>query len=161
MKTKESLLEIKERAWEKFAPRMNDEPGVLWGKALRFMSLKMPDEAKGCIDMLRRRAVAEFPSVVLDVAEAVFFPKSALPFETGLLVCMFKSPATSHSIYKIGDVVTEVDGVPCRRIEDYSAKAGRVYTIYRRHSNGTFRKFISEMPGNQPDVAFVSLKEGE
>ncbi|MCL6591948.1 MAG: toll/interleukin-1 receptor domain-containing protein, partial [Firmicutes bacterium] len=39
------LEQLKQTAREKFAPNGADEPPLLWGKALRFLSLKMYDEA--------------------------------------------------------------------------------------------------------------------
>ena len=157
--TKGSLENTLDRASKKFAPKEGDDVGTLWGKTLRFISLKMPDEAKKCIDVLRRRKTKEFPSAALDAAEAVFFCKGDLPFNDGLLVCMFEPPATSHAIYKIGDIVTAVDGVSCRKFEDYRAKAGRSYEIYRRNDDGTFQKHVFTMPENQPRTALVNLKE--
>ena len=157
--TNEAIAEKKNEAARKFAPLDTDEVGILWGKTLRFMSLKMPDEAKNCISVLRRKGAADFPSAALDAAEAFFFSKVDLPFKEGLLVCMFEPPATSHAIYKIGDIVTAVDGVSCRKFEDYRAKAGRSYEIYRRDKDGIFRKHVLTMPENQPRAALVNLKE--
>lgn len=149
----------KEVARDKFAPRMDDDSGMLWGKALRFMVLKMPDEARKCLEVLRYKKFPDFPPAALDTAEHIFCSGAELPFTDGLLVCMFEPPATRHAIYEIGDVITAVDGKPCRKFEDYRAKAGRVYTIYRRQADGTFRKLVSEMPEKQPRVALVNLTE--
>lgn len=159
LKTNEAIAEKKDKAAQKFAPLDADDVGTLWGKTLRFMSLKMPDEAKNCISVLRRKSTADFPPAALDAAEAFFFSKVDPPFEDGLLVCMFEPPATSHAIYKIGDIVTAVDGVACKKFEDYLAKAGRSYTIYRRDANGVFRRLVLTMPEGQPRVALVNIKE--
>ena len=157
---KANIESMKNEARDKFSPKMNDDVGTLWGKALRFMVLKMPEESKKCIDVLRRKNVADFPPAALDVAETILFSKTEeLPFEAGLLVCMFEPPATSHAIYKIGDVITAVDGVPCREFKDYRAKAGQTYTIYRRESNGSFKRIVQKMPEGQPRVAIVNLIE--
>jgi hypothetical protein len=157
--TKESLENTLDRASKKFAPLDTDDIGTLWGKTLRFMSLKMPDEAKNCISVLRRKGATDFPSAALDAAEAFFFSKVDLPFKEGLLVCMLEPPATSHAIYKIGDIITAVDGIACKKFEDYRAKAGRSYEIYRRNDDGTFQKHVFTMPENQPRAALVNLKE--
>lgn len=159
LKTNEAIAEKKNEADQKFAPLDTDEVGVLWGKTLRFMSLKMPDEAKNCISVLRRKGSADFPPAALDAAEAFFFSKVDLPFKEGLLVCMFEPPATSHAIYKIGDIITAVDGIACKKFEDYRAKAGRSYTIYRRDANGGFKQLVLTMPEGQPRVALVNIKE--
>ena len=119
----------------------------------------MPEDAKLCIDALRRSNTSEFPPMALDTAEAIFLSKKPLPFVCGVLVCAYKPPATSHAIYKIGDVVTEVNGQPCRRYEDYRGKAGNIYTIYRRNAKSEFEKLTVAMPENQPRVALVNLTE--
>ena len=159
LKTNEAIAEKKDKAAQKFAPFDTDEVGTLWGKTLRFMSLKMPDEVKNCISVLRRKGAADFPSAALDAAEAFFFSKVDLPFKEGLLVCMFEPPATSHAIYKIGDIITAIDGTPCKKFEDYRAKTGKSYTIYRRDANGIFKQMVLTMPEGQPRVALVNIKE--
>lgn len=159
--TQESLGEIKERAREKFAPKDEDDVGMLWGKALRFRTMNMPEDVKRCIEVLRIRNTSEFPAGALDVAEAIFFSNEELPFNGGVLVCSYEPPATSHAIYKIGDVITEVNGAPCMRYKDYQGKAGNVYTIYRRNAKGGFDKLTGTLPEGQPRVALVNLTEDE
>ena len=157
--TRKTVAASRERISKKFAPKVDDNVGMLWGKALRFMSLKMPEDAKLCIDELRRRHSPEFPTVALDVAEAIFLSKDPLPFVGGVLVCSYEPPATSHAIYKVGDVIVEVNGKPCRRYEDYRDKAGNTYTVYRRNAKGRFEKLTKVMPEKQPRVALVNLME--
>jgi len=157
--TQKAIEATRERIRKKFAPQDDDDVGILWGKALRFMSVKMPEDAKLCIDALRKRNTSEFPVAALDVAESIFLSKVELPFYGGVLVCGYEPPATSHAIYNIGDVVTKVNGNPCMRYEDYRAKAGDKYTIYRRNAKGTFVELTETMPDGQPRVALVNLVE--
>ncbi len=157
--TRKAISATRERIRKKFAPRKDDNVGMLWGKALRFMSVKMPEDAKLCIDELRRRHSLEFPAVALDVAETIFLSNDPLPFVGGVLVCAYEPPATSHAIYKIGDVIAEVNGKPCMRYEDYHGKAGNAYTIYRRNAKGGFDKLTATLPDGQPRVALVNLME--
>ena len=132
---------------------------MLWGKALRFMSVNMPEEAKRCADVLRRRNTPDFPPSAIDTAEAIILSKGALPFVGGVLVCSYEPPATSHAIFKIGDVITEVNEKPCQYFEDYSSKTGNTYTIYRRNAKGQFDKLTATMPEGQPRVALINLTE--
>ena len=155
----DELAKKHEEIRKKFAPRDDDDIGILWGKALRFMSVNMPEEAKRCADVLRRRNTPDFPPSAIDTAEAIILSKGALPFVDGVLVCSYEPPATSHAIFKIGDVITEVNGKPCHHFEDYSSKAGNTYTIYRRNAKGEFDKLTATMPENQPRVALVNLTE--
>ena len=178
--SQKALADVRESLREKFAPKEDDDAGMLWSKALRFMSVKMPEDAKLCVDALRRRNVADFPSTALDAAEAFFLAKDKLPFWGGVLVCGFEPPATSHAIYKIGDIIAEINGEPCLRFENYSGKAGNTvkinqktslrfvnysgkagnsHTIYRLNANGGFDRVSAVMPDNQPRVALVNLIE--
>ena len=157
--TQKAIADTRERIRKKFAPKDDDDIGILWGKALRFMSVNMPEDAKLCIDALRRRNTSEFPPVALDTAEAIFLSKEPLPFVDGVLVCAYEPPATSHAIFKVGDVITKVNEKPCRRYEDYRNKAGNTYTIYRRNAKGQFDKLTATMPEGQPRVALVDLTE--
>ena len=157
--TQKAIADTRERIRKKFAPNDDDDVGMLWGKALRFMSVNMPEDAKLCIDALRRRNTSEFPPVALDTAEAIFLSKEPLPFVDGVLVCAYEPPATSHAIFKVGDVITKVNEKPCRRYEDYRNKAGNTYTIYRRNAKGQFDKLTATMPEGQPRVALVNLTE--
>ncbi len=157
--TQKAIADTRERIRKKFAPNDDDDVGMLWGKALRFMSVNMPEDAKLCIDALRRRNTSEFPPVALDTAEAIFLSKEPLPFVDGVLVCAYEPPATSHAIFKVGDVITKVNEKPCRRYEDYRNKAGNTYTIYRRNAKGQFDKLTATMPEGQPRVALVDLTE--
>ncbi len=157
--TQKAIADARERLRKKFAPKDDDDIGILWGKALRFMSVNMPEEAKRCADVLRRRNTPDFPPSAIDTAEAIILSKGALPFVGGVLVCSYEPPATSHAIFKIGDVVTEVNEKPCLYFEDYSSKAGNTYTIYRRNAKGQFDKLTATMPEGQPRVALVDLAE--
>jgi hypothetical protein len=155
----EQLEEAHDRLRKKFAPKDDDDIGILWGKALRFMSVNMPEEAKRCADVLRRRNTPDFPPSAIDTAEAIILSKGSLPFVGGVLVCSYEPPATSHAIFKIGDVITEVNEKPCQYFEDYSSKTGNTYTIYRRNAKGQFDKLTATMPEGQPRVALVDLTE--
>ena len=157
--TQNSIADARERIRKKLAPKGDDDIGMLWGKALRFRKLNMQEDAKLCMDVLRRRNTSEFPAKALDTAEAVFSSKAELPFRGGLLVCAFEPPATSHAIYKIGDVIAEVDGKPCMKYEDYRDKVGSTYTVYRPNATGTFEKTTAVLPEKQPRVALVNLTE--
>ena len=155
----DDLAKAQDKLRVKFAPKDDDDTGTLWGKALRFMKVNMPKDAKKCIDALRARNASEFPPAALDAAEAFFKSDILKQVGGGLLVCSYEPPATSHAIYRIGDVVTAVDDKPCRRFEDYHAKAGSVCTIYRRKAGGGFEKVTAKMPDGQPRVALANLAE--
>ena len=157
--TEKQLAAARERIRKKFAPKDDDDIGILWGKALRFMKAGMSEEAKLCITALRKRNAAEFPPAALDAAEA-FFASDVMPQTGGgLLVCSFEPPAICHAIFCIGDIVTSMDGNPCCKFEDYRAKTGSEYAFYRRDEQGKFVKMSAKMPEGQPRVALANLAE--
>jgi hypothetical protein len=155
------LVEAQDRLREKFAPKNEDDTGMLWGKVLRFMKANMPSDAQKCIELLRRRNAPEFPPAALDVAEAFFKSDAMKQTGGGLLVCSYDPPTASHAIFRIGDIITTMDGRPCRCFEDYRTKAGSVYTIYRRAADGGFEKITATMPDGQPRVSLANLSEQE
>ena len=157
--TLDNLAEAKDELRKKFAPKDEDDVGMLWGKVLRFMSVNMPEDANLCIKVLRKRNAPEFPPAALDAVEAYFASDVMPQADGGLLVCSFEPPATSHAIFRIGDIVTAIDGRPCRKIEDYRTKVGSEYAFYRRDAQGKFMKQKAKMPENQPRVALANLIE--
>lgn len=159
VEAQDGLADVLEKARKDFAPKDDDDIGTLWRKMLRFMKIDMPEEAKLCVEALRRRSDEKCPSAALDVAEAIFFAKDKLPFEGGVLVCSYEPPATGHAIFRIGDVIAEVNGKPCRQSQDFTGKVDTAYTIYRRNAKGVFEKASATMPADQPRVLLVNLAE--
>lgn len=148
----------KMRCREKFAPKMTDEIGILWGKALRFLTLDMKDDAMRCVLFLRRKESSEFPEAACTAAEAFISQRGRLPFVAGVMATCIEPPATSHAILEIGDIIVGMDGRTVAKYEDYRAKAGSVYTVYR-YGNGAFKKLELTMPEGQPRVGIVNLME--
>ena len=145
--------------YAKFAPKKTDEPGILWGKVLRFLSVDMKDAALETITVLRGKASAEFPPAVCTAAEAFVCARGRLPFVTGVMVTMFEPPATSHAIFQLGDIIVEQDGKAVHAYSDYRAKDGSTYVVYRYDGQGDFRRLTLKMPPGQPRAALVELME--
>ena len=156
------LEEARERVRQKFAPLESDDSGTLWGKGLRFMTVNMSDEALKCVDMLRKKNDPQFSTPVCNAAEAFIRQRSTLSFKSGVLVCFFEPPATSHAIYKIGDIVTHINDKPCANYKAYVAtekEKNRKMLIWRLDVNGKFVSHEAIMPENQPRVALINLAE--
>ena len=149
----------KDELFAKFAPKVTDEPGILWGKILRFLSVNMTDAALKTITVLRGKKSAEFPPEVCTVAEAFVCARGRLPFVSGVMVTMYEPPATNHAIFRLGDVIVEQDGKAVHAFKDYRAKEGSSYLVYRYDGQGNFKRLTLTMPPNQPRVAIVDLME--
>ena len=154
-------LEQKKKAIrEKFAPLMSDDPGILWGKYRRFMTVGVGDAAVETIAVLRRKHSPDFPERVCDVAEMVALRLGKLPFKGGIVVTGFEPPATQHAIFQIGDIVAEIDGIPIKSYGDYKERnrVGARYTVYRLET-GTFKRYDAQMPAEHPRVGLVEILE--
>ena len=149
----------KDELFAKFAPKATDEPGILWGKVLRFLSVNMTDAALKTITVLRGKKSVEFPPEVCTAAEAFVCARGRLPFVSGVMVAMYEPPATSHAIFRLGDIIVEQDGKAVHAFKDYRAKEGSSYLVYRYDGHGNFKRQTLTMPPNQPRVAIVDLME--
>lgn len=158
--TEDEIAASKARSREKFAPRIEDDAGTLWGKALRFLSLDMRDDALLCVDVLRRKRAKDFPLDACTAAETFIRSRGRIPFAAGVMVTGVEPPATEHAIYRIGDIITGMDGKTVARFNDYRAHAGSVYTVYRC-VDGALKRIELTMPENQPRVALVNLMESD
>ena len=154
------IEDILEKARTKFAPLETDEPGVLWGKAVRFLSLEMPDEALKVMDMLRKKQDETFSAPICDAMAAFIRQRAELPFISGVIVCAFEPPATSHAIYKVGDIVTMVDGKPSLDFDTYKAAIGDdVKVQFWRLENGKLISHEAVMPKGQPRAGVLEMCE--
>ena len=153
------IEEAKVQARQKFAPKETDDVGLLWGKALRFLSLDMREDALAIILALRKKSAKEFPPEACTAAEAFVCARGRLPFVSGVMVTMFEPPATSHAIFRLGDIIVEQDGKAVHAFKDYRAKDDSSYLVYRYDGQGNFRKLTLKMPPKQPRVAIVDLME--
>lgn len=117
------LEEKKAEAWQKFAPSDGDEPEILWGKMLRFLSINMYDEAVLCIDAYRERVRGEDEYADDYCAAAIRMIRSIgdTGIDYGLLVAGYEPGRPRHGQYEVGDVIISVEGKPCHNYEEYSA----------------------------------------
>ena len=144
----------------------DDSTAFLLGKALRFIGSGMYDEAADCIKIIRERTSHEggksandYPAETLATLDRIAQLRGKVPFTGGVLVIGIEPPATSHAFYKVGDVITAVDGEHCTTFNDYAArqKAGKKVVLYRLNGAGVFDKYEFTMPDNQPRVGLVGF----
>lgn len=116
------LEQKKEEARQKFAPAAEDEPAILWGKMLRFLSIGMYDDAVLCIDAYREKTREEDEYAEEYCAAAVRLIRniSNTGIDYGLLVAGYEPDRPRNEQYLIGDVIISVNGTPCHNYEEYS-----------------------------------------
>ncbi|MDE7354932.1 MAG: TIR domain-containing protein [Acetatifactor sp.] len=117
------LEEKKEEARRKFAPAAEDEPEILWAKMLRFMSIRMYDDAVLCIDAYREkvRGTDEYAEEYCAAAVRLIRSISATGIDYGLLVAGYEPDCPRNEQYEIGDVIISVNKIPCHNYEEYSS----------------------------------------
>lgn len=155
------IAQLQAKAKRKFAPLPTDEPGIIWAKMLRFLAVDMPAEALQCLQMLRQRQSPEVAVAAMDAAEQFVRQRGALPFQAGAMVISLAPPAVKHAILRPGDIVTEINGKPCRTQDNYNGAPGNRLVIYRLAPTGAFEKVEAVMPPGQPNVYVASMAETE
>lgn len=158
--TKVKIAQSKERARKKFAPLRTDEPELLWGKFLRFLSLDMPDDAIDVLNVLHKKKEVLYSDKVLHVARQFVLQKTALDIKGGVLVFGFQPPATSHPNYNVGDIIVFVEDKPCRYNDERpKSMTGKKVAIYRLQPDDTFKFIVIERSEGKPLVGTFDLME--
>ncbi len=119
---KRELEEKKNEARVKFAPDPADEPGILWGKMRRFLTLGLYDEAVKCLDYYRE-AVAGSDEYAQEYCSAMVrfidnIPETGINY--GLVVAGYEQGVPRNEQYRIGDIIISVNGTPCHDYSEYS-----------------------------------------
>ncbi len=157
--TNQRLAAVKERIRAKFAPKVEDEPDILWGKMLRFRACKMPDDACLALDLIRRKKSPDFHSDAIKVAKALCRLDADAPTVEGVMISSYEPPATSHAIFKPGDIVVACDGTPIRRVPDWKTNVGGRYRFWRLGADGKFQLMEAILPAGQPRVGLLNIAE--
>lgn len=153
------LEETKARLRQKFEPTASDAPDMLWGKMLRFRSVNMPEDAAKSLELLRRKNSRDFLPGAISAAEALCRLGPDAPTVEGVMISSYEPPATSHAIFKPGDIVVARDGQPVRRVEDWKTSIGSRYRFWRMDGSGQFRLHEAALPAGQPRVGLVNVAE--
>jgi len=161
------LKDLKNQAREKFSPKEDDEPGILWGKMLRFMSLQLYDDAVKCVQMYQQKVQGESPEAKEYVPAVIRFIRqvSSTGVDYGVIVCGFEPGKHKHDIYEIGDIIVAINDVMCLNFEKFvelrSADGEYKVTILRPDAEGRleFQDYI--VPTGQPKILLMDLTESE
>lgn len=156
---------------EKFAPSIDDESGELWGKMLRFLNVRLYDEAIACIDVYREKMRGEDEYVEDYCAAVVRFIRniSKTGIDYGVMVVGYDPDnPRHHEQYKVGDVIIAVDGAPCHNYEEYARfkderEEGQDFTVVvlreDEENPGELKQIKLEIPGDAPKVKLMQLTE--
>jgi hypothetical protein len=168
-KMKVELEEKKKEALEKLAPSENDDVGLLWAKMRQLVFRKRYDIALECLDAYEKKAGVQemdFATYVPSVRELIK-QMNELDIRYGLVVTGYEPPATSHAVYRIGDIVVAMNDQPCFEFADINKyknddeAATNVVTILRQDEEGKFSAEKFELPKNQPRVGFLAISEAQ
>jgi hypothetical protein len=155
---------------EKFAPKDTDDPYLVWGKALRFLSVKMYDDAVNAFQFylnMVRKTDSEAP---IYVPAAINFVKniSSTGIDYGVLVAGYEPGKPKNPYYKTGDIVIAVNNTVCKNYDDFakirqsmSQDSSYTVTIMRADESGKFKVIDVKIPSGQSKVALMDLKESD
>lgn len=166
----EELAKAKENIKEKFAPADGDSGDVLWGKMLRFLNVKLYDDALVCLDAYRETMRAEGENVEQYTAATARFIRniSNTGIDYGVLIVDYEFGETDSDPRKIGDVIIAVNDKPCHNAEEYTTLREAIvdtkeYTIVvLRDSDddiGTLKQVQLTIPADSQRLYVLSMTE--
>jgi tetrahydromethanopterin S-methyltransferase subunit G len=126
------LEEQKSELREKFAPKDGDDPDLLWGKALKFLSAYMTEEAIHCFQAYQARERTNYANADIYTPVAIQFVRhmASTGVNYGLIIGGFMPEGAKnyesyadfrHESLEIGDIIVAVDGAICRNYNDFGS----------------------------------------
>lgn len=161
------IEDMKNQAREKFAPKDDDEPGILWAKMLRFMNLQLYDEAETCVRMYQQKVQGDDPEAKVYVPAVIRFIRqiSSTGVDYGVIVCGYEPGKPRHEVYEIGDIIVAVNGVMCLNFDKYSelVPKDREYkaTVLRPDAEGKLEFRELTIPAGQSRILLMNMTENE
>lgn len=155
---------------EKTAPKEGDDPYLVWGKALRFLTVKMYEDAISALQFYLLQVKDTDKDAPVYVPAAINFIKSisSTGIDYGVLVAAYEPGKPQHSVYKIGDIIVAINKMPCKNTNDFKKIRGGIpsdssykASILRPDEKGILKIIDLEIPEGQPKIAIMSLKESE
>lgn len=118
------LAAARRQAYEKFRPLETDEPGILWNKGLRFITLGMPDAAVESFEMYARMDPAAYGAICGENAVKFLQCMDETGVTGGMIVC-FHEPDRPIQPVQAGDIIYAVDGKPISVSREYTQAVAR------------------------------------
>lgn len=162
---KKEMEENRQTAIRKFAPLETDSTGTLWGKALRFLRINIPDMAQTCFDLYIQKDGSQDAAVYGRSAKLFVEHMAETGVRGGCVVCLFQEGVPRQD-YQIGDIIFEFDGHPVYLTDDYiackSALDGRTTApvrILRFAQDGAYEIISVLYDTSKGAVGFLDLSE--
>ena len=161
------IEDMRNQAREKFAPKDDDEPGILWGKMLRFISLQLYDEAEKCAQIYQQKVQGDYPEAKEYVPAAIRFIRqiSSTGVDYGVIVCGYEPGKPRHEVYEIGDIIVAINGVMCLNLNKYSelVPKGQEYSakVLRPDAEGKLEFLELTIPPGQSRILLMNMTESE
>lgn len=122
---KKELAAKKAEAYEKFKPLANDDPGILWSKALHFLRIDMPDAAVECFTMYSVSDGTQDTRTCGEAAGRFVEYMGETGVRGGVMVMLYEPEKPVQPDIRIGDIVYAVNGREIMHFTDYvNAKNG-------------------------------------
>lgn len=166
--TKEKLEQEKAKMRIKFEPKETDDPYLVWGKALKFLSVNMYDEAINAFQFHMMQLKDTDENVQVYVPATIKFVRQIADtgINYGIIAVGYEPDKPHHEIYKIGDIIVAVNNAPCKNVDEFNAlrakiPSGEAYTatLLRADENGKLQLTDVSIPDGQSKVAFLDLTE--
>jgi len=167
---RKELEESLNEARKKFAPAPEDDENMLWGKMLRFLNLKLYDEAITCVDAIREKVRATDEHAEAYCAAAVRFINGIgrTGIDYGMMVVGYEPGKPVHEQYQIGDVIIALNGTPCHNYSEYTGlkealepDSPRTVVVLRAAGDGSgaLEQVELTIPPDAPRVAMRDMTE--
>lgn len=162
----QQLDEGHERIRKKFAPLATDEPGLLWGKAMRFLSVSLYDDAVRAFQMYQEKVAKDDSNAAVYVPAAIRFVRSigTTGVDYGAIVMAYEPGKPPHPTLRIGDVIIAIDGTPTINSDQALAMLAEavndpVVTVLRADSEGKLVRQEAVAVRGATKVGLLSLSE--
>lgn len=156
------LQALKEELREKFKPLDTDDKNTLWGKGLRFITLKMPDMAEECFDRSGKAAQTEEAAAYAGSAKLFVRSMEETGVTGGCIICKFETGQPRQEAFEIGDILYAVDGQPVYTDEEFVAARGdkdAAISVLRFTEDGSFQKLEINYDASLGRVGILPLNE--
>lgn len=117
-----------EEAYQKFKPLETDELDVLWGKAVRFISIKMMDAAELCFDMYNEKADSNQLKLVARKAGFFASKMDETNVTGGVIVALYEEGLPKQAV-EIGDIIYTCNNQPVKTYDEYGAAKEGMQTV--------------------------------
>jgi hypothetical protein len=156
------LAEMKNRIREKFKPTDTDDQGLLWGKMLRFLAVKLKPEALLALDFYEKKAGME--ALPYTVPARNFIENQLFSSYQGGLVVMVFEDNRDHSVIEIGDIIVAIQDEQVIDFEDYQLIRKKysdspVLTVLRMDEEDNLVTLKLKSSPNDPKIGMLDLME--